>query len=55
LIRIHNTAYGREELVVELQSNTEEDMANNLERILAWMQQWHKDRDTVSKRKRKAN
>jgi adenylate kinase len=45
----------REELVVELQSNTEEDMANNLERVLAWMEQWRKDRDIVSSRKRKAN
>ena len=45
----------REELVVELQSNTEAEMAENLARILAWIEQWHKDRDTVGSRKRKAN
>jgi adenylate kinase len=44
----------RPEVVVELHSNTEDEMAGNLERVLAWIQQWHKDRDTVSIRKRKA-
>jgi len=33
-----------EEIVVELKSNTTEDMESNVERIQQWIQQWKKDR-----------
>lgn len=32
-----------EEIVVELQSNTPEEMETNLERIEAWLKQWKED------------
>lgn len=32
-----------EEIVVELQSNTPEEMETNLERIGAWLKQWKED------------
>lgn len=32
-----------EEIVVELQSNTTEEMETNLERIEAWLKQWKED------------
>ncbi|CAN6609663.1 adenylate kinase isoenzyme 6 homolog Fap7p [Trichomonascus vanleenenianus] len=32
-----------EEIVVELQSNTVEDMDSNVERIVGWKEQWDKD------------
>jgi adenylate kinase len=32
-----------EEMVVELRSDTVEDMESNLDRIEAWMKQWRKD------------
>ncbi len=45
----------RPEIVVELQSNTTADIEENLTRVLTWIAQWHKDRNSVSSRKRKAN
>ena len=30
----------RKEIVIELQSNTTDELENNLERIEAWIQQW---------------
>ncbi|EFX01114.1 hemoglobin and proliferation regulated protein [Grosmannia clavigera kw1407] len=33
------------EMVVTLQSNTVEDMESNVDRIVAWAQQWYKDND----------
>lgn len=32
-----------EEIVVELQSNTPEEMETNIERIEAWLKQWKED------------
>lgn len=32
-----------EEIVVELQSNTTEEMETNIERIEAWLKQWKED------------
>jgi len=32
-----------EEIVVELQSNTPEEMETNIERIEAWLKQWRED------------
>lgn len=32
-----------EEIVVELQSNTAEEMETNIERIEAWLKQWKED------------
>lgn len=32
-----------EEIVVELQSNTTEDLETNMERIEAWFKQWKED------------
>lgn len=32
------------EIVVELKSNTSEDMESNVERIEQWIEQWKKDR-----------
>jgi adenylate kinase len=32
-----------EEIVVELQSNTPEEMETNVERIQAWLKQWKED------------
>lgn len=32
-----------EEIVVELQSNTPEEMETNIERIEAWLRQWKED------------
>lgn len=32
-----------EEIVIELQSNTAEEMETNVERIQAWLQQWKED------------
>jgi adenylate kinase len=32
-----------EEIVVELQSNTPEEMETNIERIEAWLKQWMED------------
>lgn len=31
------------EIIVELTSNTSEDMERNIERIEAWLEQWRKD------------
>jgi adenylate kinase len=45
----------RPEIVVELQSNTPADIEENLARVLTWIAQWHKDRNSVNSRKRKAN
>lgn len=33
------------EMVVSLQSNTVDDMESNVDRIVAWAQQWYKDND----------
>jgi len=44
----------REELVVELQSNKEDDLGSNLERIKQWIEQWSQDRGKVREGKRKA-
>jgi len=43
----------REEIVHELQSNTEAEREENCLRILAWAQQWHQDRGKVRPNKRK--
>lgn len=32
-----------EEIVIELQSNTTDDMESNLDRIEAWLKQWKDD------------
>lgn len=32
-----------EEIIVELQSNTAEEMETNVERIEAWLKQWKED------------
>lgn len=32
-----------EEIVVELTSNTSDDMESNIERLEAWVKQWKKD------------
>lgn len=32
-----------EEIVVELQSNTTEEMETNIERVEAWLKQWKED------------
>jgi adenylate kinase len=32
-----------EDIVVELTSNTSEEMESNVERIESWVQQWRKD------------
>ncbi len=34
------------ELVVELTSNTSEEMESNVERIAAWVKQWKKDNES---------
>ena len=44
----------REEVVVELPSNTEEDLASNLSRAEAWVAQWKLERDNVRPGKRRA-
>lgn len=36
------------EIVVELTSNTSEEMESNLERIDTWVQQWKKDNKSGS-------
>jgi adenylate kinase len=36
------------EIVVELTSNTSEDMESNLERIEAWVKQWKMDNKSES-------
>jgi len=43
----------RDEIVHELQSNTEDDKLENCNRILAWIQQWTQDRGKVRPTKRK--
>ena len=43
----------REEIVHELQSNTEQEREENCTRILSWIDQWHKDRGKVRSEKRK--
>ena len=43
----------REELVHELQSNTAEERVENLNRIMAWINQWQEDRGKVRPGKRK--
>ena len=43
----------REEIVHELQSNTEQQREENCTRILSWIDQWHKDRGKVRSEKRK--
>jgi len=37
-----------EEIVVELQSNTSDDMESNVERIETWIAQWKKDNTEIS-------
>jgi adenylate kinase len=37
-----------EEIVVELTSNTSEEMDGNIERIEAWIKQWREDNKSVS-------
>jgi adenylate kinase len=44
----------REEVVVELPSNTEEEMAGSLARAEAWARQWQQDREKVRPGKRRA-
>ena len=44
----------KEEGVVELPSNTEEDLASNLSRAEAWVAQWKLERDNVRPGKRRA-
>ena len=44
----------REEVVVELQSNTEQELEENLVRTKAWVDQWLKDRAKVRPGKRRA-
>ena len=44
----------REELVVELTSEKEEDVESNAQRVEAWIVQWKQDRKAVRPTKRKA-
>ena len=44
----------REELVVELLSEKEENIESNAERVKDWIVQWREDRKTVRPTKRKA-
>ena len=44
----------REELVVELVSEKEENIESNAERVRAWIVQWREDRKAVRPGKRKA-
>lgn len=37
-----------EEIIVELTSNTSEEMDSNVERIEGWIKQWRKDNPTES-------
>ena len=37
-----------EEIVVELQSNTSEDMDTNIDRIEAWLKQWKENNASES-------
>ena len=51
----HSSSYvGREELVVELVSEKEEDVESNRARVEAWIVQWKEQRNTVRPTKRKA-
>ena len=45
---------GREELVVELVSEREEDVESNRARVEDWVVQWREQRNTVRPTKRKA-
>ena len=49
-----NVGVIREELVVELVSEKEEEIESNAERVRAWIVQWREDRKTVRPGKRKA-
>lgn len=41
-----------EDIVVELQSNTSEEMDENVDRIEAWLEQWKKDNAAGRQRRR---
>ena len=51
---IHSSCVGREELVVELVSEKEEDVESNRARVEEWIVQWRQARNTVRPTKRKA-
>lgn len=36
-----------EQIVVELTSNTAEEMESNVERVIGWLEQWKKDQQRV--------
>ena len=45
----------REEVVVEMQSETEQQLDSNVARVTAWLDQWTKDRGQVRPGKRRAD
>ena len=53
-LNISSSCVGREELVVELVSEKEEDVESNRARVEAWIVQWREQRKTVRPTKRKA-
>merc|ERR1712198_144235 len=45
----------REEIVVELSSETEDQLETNCERVMQWITQWKQDKNKIRPRKRRAN
>ena len=45
----------REEIVIELQSETEDQLESNCDRVAHWINNWREDRNKVRPGKRQAN